>query len=149
MSNLDTISDAEIKSILQEANLEILEERKAIDKNSLGGGSQLFDITTKEASCGLCGKLPCGPGTTMLLATVRAGGAITILEGVCNECRPSTIGQSDLKIHYRSYLAQKTGPLRRLLMVENGVATPIGAPLPRAANGAASEPAKKWWQFWM
>jgi hypothetical protein len=155
MSNVDTISDAQIRSILQQANLGIQEERKIMKKEDLGGkGSQLFDIATKETSCGLCGKLPCGTGTTMLLATGRGQGASTILEGVCSDCRPSTTGQSDLKIHYRSHLAQKNGPARRILVVEDGRATPMGAPLPGGpsptmprSSTLAAKPAR-WWKFW-
>jgi hypothetical protein len=135
MHNLDTLSDAEIRSILQRENaLGIQEEYRIFDKSETEGGwllvgqlkvpGRIFDIAATETSCALCGKQQCGP-TTLLLTTLRAGGTHALLQGICSECRPSTAGQSSLKIYYRSHLVIKSDKRIRMLQIENGRATPI------------------------
>ncbi|GEM_PF-3507863 len=127
IKDMDAISDAEIQSILESANLGIPEKRVVFDYG--GKSDRLLEVVRKETSCALCGKLPCGDDISMVLATGRNNGKTMMVQGVCKECQPSTNGQSELKLHYRSYLAMhKLQP--RILVVEDGVATPHGAPLP-------------------
>lgn len=78
------------------------------------------------ASCSFCGKLPCGNDSTMALLTIRDGGKILLLEGVCNNCKTTLIGQSPLRIHYRALVASNSGIVKRVLVIQNGKVMAFG-----------------------
>ena len=129
--HIDKMSDAEIEGILKQANQGITYQYFVDDWS--GKSSQLLDIIRIETSCGLCGKLPCREDASMILSCSSDGGKTIILVGVCSNCQPSTRGQSELKIHYRSYLTSLTDLPKRFVVfeAETGDATPYGSPLPK------------------
>jgi hypothetical protein len=129
MKDLETISDAEISEILKNKNQGRDPLRTVIRD---GDGSDGFSRVAAEGSCALCSKLPCGPVSLLLMTRMDA--TQVLFQGVCEDCKPSTVGQSDLKIHYRASLAMEEAPQRVrffLYDVETEIATAFGASLPK------------------
>jgi hypothetical protein len=81
---------------------------------------QRLDIASKMGSCALCGKNPCGDRTTMALVTIRPVGNVEFIRGICEDCKSSTIGQSKMKIYYRSFIALWRGIYNQHIMIEGG-----------------------------
>ena len=128
--DIEKISDSEIEIILKQANRGIVYQRFVDDW--AGSNSPILTIVRKETYCALCGKLPCGEDTTLVLNASNDGGKSILLEGVCSSFKPLTKEQSELKIHYRSYLtSQRDLPKRYVVYTsEDGKVTPYGSPLP-------------------